>query len=253
MSGDASEVRGMGCKRLSTLGDGACRMHTSGTGGRARIFYCCCVLWPLYFSICISPGLCGGQGASASLLSAAALVACIQAKGGHAGICFVCFRSCIFPFTLLPVRGGSRGCKRLSTFGGGACGMHTSGTRGWARGIFVCFGPGIFPLTFLPVCVGGRGCKHLSTLVGGACGTHISGTGGRARVIFVCVFALVFFHLHTSRSVCRAGGTSASLLSAAALVVCIHKRGGKAGAWYFLFVLPPLYLSIYISPGVCDG
>ena len=98
MSDDASEVWGMGWKRLSTLGGGACGMHTSGTGGRARVFCCCCVLRPLYFSICISPGLCGGQGASASLISDAALVVCVQAEGGHAGICF-----CVLPLLYIPI------------------------------------------------------------------------------------------------------------------------------------------------------
>ena len=74
-------------------------------------------------------------------------------------------------------------------------------------------------------------CEPFFTLGGGACGLHTSGTGGRARrIFFLCAAALVFFHLHFSRSLWGAGGVSASLLSAAALVVCIQavREGGRA-------------------------
>ena len=160
----------------------------------ARYFFF--VLWPLHFSTRISPKVCGGQGgASASILSAAALVVCIQSgrEGGRAGFVFWCFRPCICSFT------------------------------------------------FFPDCVRGRGCKRFSTLGGGAYGMHTSGTGGRARVFFfLCASALVFFHLYFFQSVCGTGGASASLLSAAAFVVCIPmgREGRRAG---FFLGFPLLY------------
>ena len=67
----------------------------------------------------------------------------------------------------------------------------------------------------------------------------------------LCTFTLIFFHLHHSRCVWAVGVTSAFLLLAAALMVCIQagRESGRAGNSFH--VLPPLYLSINISPGVC--
>ena len=274
MSGDASEMRGRGCKRLSTLGGGACGVHTSSTGGRARArggVVCS--------RLCISPFtfllVCGGaEGVSASLLSAVVLVECIQAgrEGGRARRGVVCFGPCICPFTFLPECVGDRGCKRflLSAVtlvvciqagreGGravffcllrplyfsiriyhGVCGGASTalvvyveaGREGGRAFLFssvlpplylsvnispgLCGGHGVqapvysrrrrlwhaykrdgradlrgnhlmcvrsctFPLTFLPECVGGRGYKRRSTLGGSAYGAHTSGMGGQAR------------------------------------------------------------------------
>ena len=78
-------------------------------------------------------------GASASLLSVAALVVCIQAgrEGGRTVGGFVYFHPYIFQFPFLPVSVGGRGFKGLSTLGGGAYGMHTSGTGERAHGEFI--------------------------------------------------------------------------------------------------------------------
>ena len=157
MSGDASEVRGRGCKRLCTLDGGTCGMHTSGTGGRARVFCCCCVLRRLYFSIRVPPGVCGGQGVQAPLYS--------------------------------------RRRRRL---------WYAYKRRAGTRNLFL----------------------------------HTS--------------ALVSSNIHFSRCVGGAGGTSASLLSAAVLAVYIQ-AGRECGHAGFGFVLRPLYFSIYIPPGVCEG
>ena len=257
-------------------------------GGRAGFF---CILPPLYFFIRISSGVCGGQGGQAPLYSrwrrlwyayqwngrAGArgllfrllppfcpytfLPECVGGRGckrykryGRAGARggVVFFLPCIFLFAFLPECMGGMGCKRISTLGGSACGMHTSGTGGQAReDVFLCFGPCTFPFTLLPEFVGGRGCKRLSTLGDGACGMHTSGTGGRARVFFLYPSSLVILHLHFFRSLWGAGGARASLLSVA-LAVCILV--GRKGRRTRVFVsYASALLSIHISPGLCGG
>ena len=58
--------------------------------------------------------------------------------GGRAhGGGVVYFHPYIFPFTFLPVCVGGRGYKCLSTLGGGAYGLYTSGTGERARGEFI--------------------------------------------------------------------------------------------------------------------
>ena len=55
----------------------------------------------------------------------------------HGGGGVVYFHPYIFTFTCLPVCVGGRGYKCLSTLGGSAYGMHTSGTGERARGEFI--------------------------------------------------------------------------------------------------------------------
>ena len=86
MSGDASEVRGRGCKRLSSLGGGACGMHTSGTERLFFVLLCASALVLLHSHLSRSVWEAGG--ASTSLLSAVVLVICIQAESGRTGVCF---------------------------------------------------------------------------------------------------------------------------------------------------------------------
>ena len=57
-------------------------------------------------------------------------------EGGRAF--FLCASALVLPYTFLPECVGGRGCKPFSTLGGGACGMHTSGTGGRARVFFLC-------------------------------------------------------------------------------------------------------------------
>ena len=153
-----------GCKRLYTLGGGACCMHTSGTGRRARGI-CFFVLPPLHLFIYIFPGVCEGQGVQALFSSRRRRLWYAYKWDGRAGarfFFFVCFGPCIFPFVFLPKCVRDRRGKRLSTLGGGVCGLYTSATGGKARGIFSSgFRPCTGPFTFVLVCVGGRRCKHL--------------------------------------------------------------------------------------------
>ena len=75
--------------------------------------------------------------------------------GGQArGIFFLCFRPYTSPFTFIPACVGGRGCKRLATLGGGACGMHTSGKEGRARGDFFCVLPPLYFRIYPVVCGG---------------------------------------------------------------------------------------------------
>ena len=96
-------VEGRECKRLSTLGGGVCRILTSGTEGRARVFFFR-VLRPLYFYIRISSGVCGRQRVpSACLLSMAALVVRTQPgrEGGRTGF-FCALPPVYFPIYISP-------------------------------------------------------------------------------------------------------------------------------------------------------
>ena len=137
----------------------------------------------VFFSLHFSRSVWGAMDASSLLLSAAALVVCIQVRregarrGGLSPSSLVFFHSHFSRYV------GGRGYERLSTLGGASYGMHTSGTGGRARsGIcFVCFHPCIFPLIFLPRCVGDRGCKRRSTLGDSAYDTYTSGMGELAR------------------------------------------------------------------------
>ena len=77
------------------------------------------------------------------------------------------------------------------------------------------------------------------------------GRAGARFLLMLCVSALVFFHSHFSRSVWGAGGASASLLSAAALVVYIQAESERVG--FVSCVFSPLYLPIYNFSGVWGG
>ena len=150
--------------------------------------------------------MCSTGAASVSLISVTALVIRMQVgwEGSHAGFFFLCFRPCACSFTSVPACGGGRGCKRLATLGGGACGMHTQAGR----------------------------------------------EGGRE--FFFCASALVLVHLHFSRSVWGAGSASAFLLSAAALVVCIHV-GREGGARFFCMCFGPCIFPITFLPECVGG
>ena len=115
---------------------------------------------------------------------------------------FVCFGPCIFPLTFLPVCVGGRGCKHFSTLVGGACGMHISGTEGWARFFLCVFALVFFHLHIYPgVCVGQEGQVPLYSRRRRLWYAYTSGAGRRARGIFFGASALVFVHLHISWSV----------------------------------------------------
>ena len=94
------------------------------------------------------------------------------------------------------------------------------------------------------------GCKRLSTLGGSDCGMDTSGTGRQAHgggggYFHPCIFPFTFLPVY-------GGATSATLLAAAARMVCIQagRKGGRTGSLFD--VLLPLYFPINIFPG-CVG
>ena len=143
------------------------------------------------FRCTFRPGCGGGNRvAGGSLLTVAALNVCIQAKREGGNFFLVCFNNFFIPCTFLPGCRGEPGCRRLSTYGCGACCMHTSGTGGRE----ICFGVFqqfnslyIFPgLRWAGRIAGGPLLTVAAILV------YISGTGGRTRVdLYLCASCLV--------------------------------------------------------------
>ena len=251
MSGDASEVRGRGFKRPCTLGGGTCGMRTSGTGGRARDF-CCCVLRRLNFSIRIPPGVCGGQGVQVPLYSRRQrLWYAYKRRAGTRGF-FVCFRPCVFQFTLLPVCGGGAGGASASLLSATTHAVCIQAGREGERAEFVfVLRPLYFPFTFLPEYAGGKGCKPFSTLGGGASYKRDGRAGARERFggdFGPCIFSICIF-----TGVCGWQEVQAPLYPRGRRLWYAYKRYGRAGARGFVFVLPPLYFRIYIFYIVWGG
>ena len=125
----------------------------------------------LYFPICIHPEFVSGAGGeSAFLLSAAALVVCIQAgrEGRRVGV------FCILPALHFSIRISPGVCEEQKV----QAHLYSRQRHLWyaykwngragARGHLFRVLPHFCLFKFLPVCVGGRGCKRLSTLAGGA-------------------------------------------------------------------------------------
>ena len=220
-------------------------------GGRAGICFSASALVfsHLYFLHCVGRT----RGASASLLSAAALVVCIQAgqEGGRAGFCFCASALGFFHlhFSRSVGEAGVASAFLLSATALVVC--IPVGREGGCAVFFVCYGPCSFPFAFLPLCRG-MGVQELLYFRRRRLWPAYKRDGRAGVWFFLCASALVFFPFAYIRSLCRAGGASAFLLSAAALVVCIQavREDGRA---FFFGILPPLYFSIRISPGVCGG
>ena len=166
------------------------------------------------------------------------------------GVCFVCFRPFVLSHFSRPV--GARGISAslLSPAAPKVC-IQTGREGGRARTFFCASALVYVSLHFSWSVwdVGGASASLLSLAALVVCiqaGREGGRTGGG-----LCTFILIFFHLYVSWCVWAVGVTSASLLLAGALMVCIQARRESGRARSSFDVLPPLYLSMNISPGVC--
>ena len=252
MSGGASEVRGRGCNRPSTLGGGACGMHTSGTGGGVRVFCFCCVLRPLYFSIRISSGVRGGQGVQALFHSRRRGLWFVYKRDGRAGArLFLCASALVFSIRIFhEVCGGQGGqaplySRRRQLWH--ACRRYG---RAGARSFFCMLPPLYFHRYISPGMCGSQGVQ--APLSRRRRFWYAYKRDGRAGAWRFFVLPLLYISVYISPGVCGGEGMQALFYSRRWCLWYAYKRDGRLSAWgggvvsflpyIFIFALLPEFV-----------